>query len=134
MSLIVRVLFGTSEIMAIVKLLDEQTLAPGATGFVQFRCRREVATQQGEHFIIRSYSPVRTIGGGRILDPRPTRHRRFDQSITARLRTTAHGTAQELLRERVSAARDGPRLLLPEPLKVLAWPWRMSLPGAGMNW
>ena len=101
---LVRLLFGTSEIMAIVKLLDQQTLVPGSTGFIQFRCRREVATQQGEHFIIRSYSPSRTIGGGRILDPRPTRHRRFDESITERLHTTAHGSAQELLGERISAA------------------------------
>ena len=101
---LVRLLFGTSEIMAIVKLLDKKTLAPGSTGFVQFRCRRDVATQQDEHFIIRSYSPVRTIGGGQILDPRPTRHRRFDESIAERLHTTAHGSAQELISERVSGA------------------------------
>ncbi len=104
---LVRLLFGTSEIMAIVKLLDLQVLAPGETGLVQFRCRRDVATQQGEHFVIRSYSPMRTIGGGRILDPRPIRHRRFDEVITDRLRTTAHGSAQQLIAQRVGAAGLG---------------------------
>ncbi|MEW5786111.1 MAG: SelB C-terminal domain-containing protein, partial [Bacillota bacterium] len=32
---------------------------------------------RGDPFIIRSYSPMTTIGGGRILDPLPARHRRF---------------------------------------------------------
>ena len=93
----VRLLFGTTEIIAKIRLLNSKRMAPGETELVQFRCRREVATYSGEFFIIRSVSPIRTIGGGRILDPSAIRHRRFDEDVLARLRTTATGTPSELV-------------------------------------
>ncbi|MCK7471529.1 MAG: hypothetical protein MZU95_12715 [Desulfomicrobium escambiense] len=33
----------------------------------------KAAVVAGEHFVLRSYSPVATIGGGQILDPQPVK-------------------------------------------------------------
>ena len=87
----VRVLFGTTEVIAKVRLLDAQVLEPGAAGLAQLRCRSDVATHPGERFIIRAITPVVTLGGGRMLEVGSPRHRRFDATITSRLHSTAEG-------------------------------------------
>ncbi len=100
----VRLLLGTTEVLAKVRLLDQKQLEPGATGLVQFRCRRDVSTHRTERFILRSYSPAQTIGGGRILDLEPPRHRRFDAAVTERLRSTAGGNTAEMVESTLAAA------------------------------
>ena len=129
----VRVLFGTTEVIAKVRLLDRAALQPGATGLVQLRCRREVATHRSEHFILRSVSPVRTLGGGRILAVDPPRHRRFDDAVTRRLRSTAEGDATEMVRASLSAAgmRGAERESLREALGVSAADMAAALAAAG---
>ena len=84
----VRVHLGTSETLARVTVLDdEQSIDPGSNGFVQFRLEAPVVAALGDRFIIRSYSPQRTIAGGRVLDPAAPRHRRRDRnSVDATLR------------------------------------------------
>ena len=93
----VRLLIGTTEAMARIRLLDKRKLEPGGTALVQLRCDRDIATHAGERFLIRSYSPMRTIGGGRILEVNASRHRRFDESVTSRLRATAGGDPVAIL-------------------------------------
>ncbi|MDH3338555.1 MAG: selenocysteine-specific translation elongation factor [Gammaproteobacteria bacterium] len=103
---IVRLLAGTSEVMAKVRLLDRHVLEPGAKGLVQLRIDREIAIHPLERFVIRSYSPMRTIGGGRILDAHPSRHRRFDPAVTDHLHTAASGSLAE--KARMLLAEAGP--------------------------
>ena len=100
----VRLLLGTTEVLAKVRLLDQKQLEPGATGLVQFRCRHDVSTHRTERFILRSYSPAQTSGGGRILDLEPPRHRRFDTAVTERLRSTAGGNTAEMVESTLAAA------------------------------
>ena len=74
---------GTSEIMGILALLDREELAPGEKTVAQVRLDEPVAIVRDDRFVIRSYSPVRTVGGGRILNPVPVKHKRFrDEVIT----------------------------------------------------
>jgi selenocysteine-specific elongation factor len=103
----VRLLIGTTEAIAKLRLLDRAELAPGDSAIAQLRLDRDIATHQSERFLIRSYSPMRTIGGGRILDVNPERHRRFDIAIKERLETTASGDTALILEQRIEAA--GPR-------------------------
>ncbi len=73
----VRVHLGTAEVLARVAVLEEAgEVEPGASGFAQLRLEAPVAALPGERFIIRSYSPQRTIAGGEILDAHAARHRR----------------------------------------------------------
>ncbi len=89
----VRVLAGTIEVMAKVRLLDCRELEPGGTALVQLRFDVEIAIHPTERFVIRSFSPMRTIGGGRVLEVHPGRHRRFDAAVTDHLKTAAYGSS-----------------------------------------
>ena len=66
---------GTSEIMGIVVLLDGDALDPGGTVYAQIRLEAPVTLIKDDRYVLRSYSPVRTIGGGRIIHPIASKHK-----------------------------------------------------------
>ena len=101
---LVRLLTGATEVIARVRLLDRRELAPGESGLAQLNLDRDIATRPSERFLIRSVSPMRTIGGGRILDVDTRRHRRFDARVTARLETAATGDVERIARQRLEEA------------------------------
>lgn len=72
----VRVHLGTAEIMGRVSLLDRDLLQPGETAGVQLLLEEAVAVWPGDRYVVRSYSPVATIGGGEILGNMPPRKRK----------------------------------------------------------
>ncbi len=72
---------GTSEIPCNIILLDREEIIPGETAIVQLRLDAPVACVRDDRFVVRSYSPVRTLGGGRILNPVPKKHKRFRQGV-----------------------------------------------------
>lgn len=63
----VRLHVGTSDVLARVSLLDSQRLLAGESAFAQILPEEPVCTHCGARFVLRSYSPVRTIGGGEVL-------------------------------------------------------------------
>jgi selenocysteine-specific elongation factor len=67
---------ATYEVPAQVILLDRDVLSPGDTAFVQLRLKSPVLLLPGDFFIMRSYSPQITVGGGVVIDPAPARRRR----------------------------------------------------------
>jgi len=67
---------GTSEIMARVHLMEKDILQPGDTALVQFVLEKETVALKGDRYIVRSYSPQITIGGGSVIDPYPERFRK----------------------------------------------------------
>jgi len=77
---------GTARVVAKLLLLDSEELLPGETALVQCRLDRPLVAERGDPFVIRSYSPMTTIGGGKVLDPYPARHRRFRTEVIERLR------------------------------------------------
>ena len=66
---------GTAEHLATIILLDRQELAPGEKTFAQIRLDQPTAVLRGDRFVLRSYSPVLTIGGGAVLHPLPRKHK-----------------------------------------------------------
>ena len=86
---------GAVEVMAKVRILEKDTLEPGDTAWIQLTLAEPVAAVKGEHFIIRS--PVETLGGGTIIDPHASRHRRFRPAIMQSLEAKEKGTAQEVI-------------------------------------
>src|SRR5438876_595910 len=72
----VRLHAGTSEIMARALLLEGTELAPGGRGFARLRLEAPLVALAGDRFVIRSYSPIVTIGGGTLLDTDPPRLKR----------------------------------------------------------
>ncbi len=69
----VHVHHGTREVLGRVLLMDAESLAPGMSGLAQVRLEEVLAPRYDDRFIVRSYSPVYTIGGGVVLDALPPR-------------------------------------------------------------
>lgn len=69
----VHVHHGTREVLGRVLLMDASALSPGESGLVQVRLEEPLVPRYGDRFIVRSYSPVYTIGGGVVLDVLPPR-------------------------------------------------------------
>ncbi|WP_319588411.1 selenocysteine-specific translation elongation factor [uncultured Desulfobulbus sp.] len=72
----VRVHLGTREIVGRILLLESDTLTPGETTRIQLILQEPAAVWPGDHYVIRSYSPITTIGGGTILNNGPKKRKR----------------------------------------------------------
>lgn len=72
---------GTSEVMATLVLLGREEAAPGETVYAQLRLEDPVSLLKDDRFVVRSYSPVRTIGGGSVLNPIPRKHKPSDAKV-----------------------------------------------------
>jgi selenocysteine-specific elongation factor len=81
----VRLHIGTAELMAAVVLLDRDELLPGEEGFAQLFLSQPAVSVWGQPAILRSQSPVMTIGGAIVLDPNALKIRRNDGSALGRL-------------------------------------------------
>ena len=68
---------GTSEILGNVILLDRAELSPGEETSIQLRLDSPVALVKDDRFVIRSYSPIYTTGGGVVLNPIPPKNKRL---------------------------------------------------------
>ena len=70
----VRVHQGTAELLARVAVAGAAGLiAPGGSGDVRLRFESPAVLTRGDRLIVRSYSPLATVGGGVVLDPLPPR-------------------------------------------------------------
>jgi len=81
----VRLHLGAQEVIATVRLLEGLELAPGEHGCAQLLCAEPAIATARQPFVVRSESPVLTIGGGRVLHPGSARVRRGDTGTIARL-------------------------------------------------
>jgi len=82
---LVRLHTGTSEVIGHLVLLEQEELPPGQTAVAQIRLDAPVAIVKDDRFVIRSYSPIRTIGGGQVLNPTPPKHKRLKPDIISGL-------------------------------------------------
>ncbi len=88
---------GAAETMARVRLLEGDTLAPGAEGWLQLELRDPIPLIKGDRFILRYPSPGETIGGGRIVEPSGRRLKRNRPEGIAALESLARATPAELV-------------------------------------
>ncbi|MBW2276850.1 MAG: selenocysteine-specific translation elongation factor [Deltaproteobacteria bacterium] len=94
----VRVHLGTKEVMARAVILDRDTIEPGDEGLVQLRLEERTSAQRLDRYVIRRYSPQLTIGGGRVLDANPRKHRkRHTEEVVGTLRTLGDAKDEQLI-------------------------------------
>jgi selenocysteine-specific elongation factor len=99
---------GTSEIIATVVLLDRDELNPGDGCFAEIRLEDPVAVLARDRYVLRSYSPVRAIAGGEILNAAPQKKKRFSEAALAELKVLSSGNLSEITEQFVLASRfDG---------------------------
>ncbi|HPM70065.1 MAG TPA: selenocysteine-specific translation elongation factor [Smithellaceae bacterium] len=106
---------GTSEIIARVILIEKDELAPGEKGFAQLILEKKDVVVTGDRFVLRSYSPITTIGGGLIIDPLPPKHKRLNKKVIEELATLLNGTLPkkiEVILERAGFAGTNLRHLV----------------------
>ena len=109
----VHIHLGAAHVMGRVALLEDDRLAPGASGLVQLVIEEKVGALAGDRVILRDPSATRTIAGGRTVDPfGPPRNRRTPRRLAElrALREPDDGVLPALLREEtgfVDLARFG---------------------------
>jgi selenocysteine-specific elongation factor len=105
----VRLHVGTSEVLARVRLLDRDEVGPGESAWAQLHLAEPVVAIRGDRLVIRSSSPARTLGGGRILDAHPPRHRRGRATTVVELSREDRGDPADLVALALSRAAGRPR-------------------------
>lgn len=77
----IRFYTGASEVIGRAVLLDRDELHGGESCYAQIYLEDCVSVLRKDKFVIRTYSPMLTIGGGIVLDPNPEKHKRFDIEV-----------------------------------------------------
>jgi len=123
---------GTSEVLATVFLMEGSSIAGGRECLVQVRLNRpeRIVAAPRDRFILRSLSPVQTIGGGMIVEALAKKLKRNDERVFQ----DAHERAKAVVSERdfveycIKTADDFAAgeskisiraKMLPEPLKEI---------------
>jgi selenocysteine-specific elongation factor len=113
----VRFHLGTVEILARTILLDREKLNPGEEAYAHLRLERPTAAMPHDRYVLRSYSPATTIGGGIILDPCPSLKRRRRPEVVAHLKILERGSSRDRL---LQILKSNTAPLSPSSLQSLA--------------
>lgn len=110
---------GTSEVLCRAILLDKEELGPGESGYVQLRLEEEIAVRRGDKFIVRFYSPMETIGGGVVLEPNPTKKKRFQADTIEELKRKESGSSEDIIDMHIQNCKDS-MMTIAELAKITA--------------
>lgn len=93
----VRVYHGTSEILGRVVILDKEEIEPGQDAYIQLRLESEICAQKGDNLVIRNYSPMITLGGGKVINPVARKAKRFKEDYLIQLKLMEKGSIEEVV-------------------------------------
>lgn len=99
---------GTSEVLGRVLLLEGESLTPGATAYVQIKTEEPLVVGRGDHYIIRSYSPVHTLAGGVVVEPHAHYKRSQAAQAVAELKVKESGGTAGVLEQNLVRAGTMP--------------------------
>lgn len=88
---------GSKEVLAKVIIMDRDVMVSGDKAFVQLRLEEPIAVRRGDKFIVRFYSPVITVGGGRVLDANPEKHKRNRDDVFSDFEILAAGDIGDII-------------------------------------
>lgn len=92
---IVRFHTGTAELISRIIFLDRDEIEPGEALYAQIVLEDSMVTEAGDRFVVRSYSPISTIGGGEILDPLAKKLKRNSEQVLSELEILRIGNEKE---------------------------------------
>ncbi len=119
---------GTSDPVATMFLLEDNSIAAGQECLIQVRLEEPIVAGPRDRFIIRTVSPVQTVGGGIIIEAIPEKLRRNIPEVLAdaKQRAEAVTSDKDFVEHSIKTAGDFAvgetdislrTKLLPEPLK-----------------
>jgi len=94
-----RIHLGTKEILGRVVFLDKKVLEPGDKAMAQFRLESPAVSDVGNSYVIRTYSPQTTIGGGVIIEPKATKAKGLDEKLIEHLHKLETGDPMVMVEE-----------------------------------
>ena len=86
---------GSSEVVGRLRLLEQDLLEPGETGWAQIKTDAPLAVVKDDYYVIRSNRA--TLGGGNIVETHARRHRRRHAPTIERLEMMELGSTQDIL-------------------------------------
>jgi len=86
---------GTSEVNATLYALEDRELQGGGDYLVQVKTKSPLVAGPGDHFILRTFSPVETVGGGTIVEAVPRRLKRNRPGLVDDLRRRAEAVLDD---------------------------------------
>ncbi|WP_163539099.1 selenocysteine-specific translation elongation factor [Gracilibacillus sp. YIM 98692] len=99
----VKIHVGTSEVMGKIVFFDRNVVQEKAGEVLcQLRLDKEIVVCRGDRFILRRPTPVETIGGGWIIDPKGEKYR-FGNETVSMLQKKKEGTPADLVKDALSA-------------------------------
>ena len=101
----IRVHLGTAEVLG--RVAQVRAIAPGEQSVARLLLERPLVARGGDRFVIRSFSPVTTIGGGVVLDPYPPRRPRVSERGLAAGRPPAERLARFVEEAGLAGVRVG---------------------------
>lgn len=113
----VRVYLGTAEVLSRVIILDRNELKQGDKCYAQLHLETVIACARDDRFVIRSYSPMRTIGGGKVIDATARKHKRLSNEVIEHLKTKEKGSHIQLAEQYLEMQK---KLLKIEQIKPLS--------------
>jgi selenocysteine-specific elongation factor len=103
-----RLHLGADALLARLSLLAETSQEPGTTTLAQLHLERPCVALPGDRFVVRSYSPIHTIGGGRVLAVGGAKiHRRGGRGAAIVRPLTDPDATIRLLHQIASHGREG---------------------------
>lgn len=97
----VRFHLGAAEILGRLILLEGDELGSGKAAWAQVRLDEPTLAERGDRFVIRTFSPARTVAGGAVVLAENKRRRRFRAEDLDALRMAEKGTPEERILDRL---------------------------------
>ena len=94
---------GAAARLARLRLLEADPIAPGKSGWVQWRLDAPIAARRGDRYVIRRLSPATTIGGGSVARALARHAPRGDVAVLDALARAAAGDPPALVRDALTA-------------------------------
>lgn len=102
----VRLYIGSKEVLCRMIILDKEILNPGEEAYCQLLLEEEIVAKRNDRFVIRFYSPMFTIGGGNIIEPNPSRKKRFNEKDIEELKIKDEGDSKDVIEKIILDSKD----------------------------
>lgn len=103
----VRIFHGTTEVLARIVPLDMKKIKNGDQALVQLRLEEPIYCKINDKFVIRSYSPVNTIGGGVVIETVSKKHNRKDEDYIKKLEAKENFELKDVIYDFISRVDFG---------------------------
>jgi len=106
----VHVHHGAHDVTARISIRRGAEIRPGESAMAQLIVDKPIAALNGDRFIVRDQSALRTIGGGAVIDPFPPPRRRDPKLRAAQLQALESADPREALSALLACSPDGVNL------------------------